>query len=41
MKPILGFASGLVASHPVYLVSAQLNHLLDVLLAKQPLAKFF
>ena len=41
VKPILGLRPGLTASHPVYLVSADLDHLLYALLAKQALAKFF
>jgi len=40
VKPILTFPSGLTASHLVYLVGARLDHLLNVMLAKQPLAKF-
>jgi len=41
VKPILGLRSGVTASHPVYLISADLDHLLYALLAKQALAKFF
>jgi hypothetical protein len=40
VKPILGLRSGLTASHLVYLISADLDHLLYALLAKQALAKF-
>ena len=41
VKPILGLRSGLTASHLVYLISADLDHLLYALLAKQALAEFF
>jgi hypothetical protein len=41
MKPILCLASGLTASHPIYLVGAHPDHLLDVMLAEQSFAKFF
>jgi len=41
VKPILGLRPRLSPSHPVYLVSAHLDHLLYALLAKQALAKFF
>jgi len=38
VKPILGFAAGLPAAHSVYLVSAHLDHLLYIVLPKQPVA---
>lgn len=41
MKPILSFAPRLTASHLVNLISPHLDHLLNVILSKKSLSKFF